>query len=253
MSYFLLLLSMDNEVGDLRRQKLNWTPQDRIVAQSGDAAPEAFKRRFRFMHTAKESTRRGIVGCAWSHILALRKIVEEDLENVVVLEDDAHLVGPLPPLHALPKDAAVHFGGSMRTPGSWLHQRAEFPPAVEEALWCSLQRGLNRLEGFSVIGSEACYIPNAKVAKELLDIAEDPDMRMMHWDLYLRAHKVIRFLWFPNCFSANDAEHSQVEGRRLLRHLYADGPRKIAAREAFMQKSCERSRSYLGNGGLPSK
>jgi hypothetical protein len=164
----------------------------------------------------------------------LRKIVQEGLENVVVLEDDAKLVSPLPPLHMLPTDAVVHLGGALRTPGCWSRQRQEFPPEKEAELWDSLQDGLNPLEGFSIVGAEAYYVPNAKVAERILDIAEAPGVRMLHWDLFLRAHKMVPLLWFPNCFSASDTKHSQTEGRKQLRHLYADGQRKIATREAAM-------------------
>ena len=234
MSYYLLLISMDSEIGHLRRNRLNWVPQGRIVGQSGDAAPVTFKQRFKFMHTARESSRRGIIGCAWSHICALRKIVEEGLQNVVVLEDDAELVGPLPPLHLLPTDAVVHFGGVLRTPGCWSRQRQEFSPEKEAEVWHSLHDGLNAVVGFSIAGAEAYYVPNSKVAGELLSLAESPSVRMLHWDLFLRSHKLVPFIWFPNCFAASDAEHSQIEGRKKLRHLYADGLRKIAAREAAM-------------------
>jgi len=236
MSYFLLLISMDSEVGELRRSRLNWTPSERLVGQSGDAAPEDFRKRFRFLHTARESSRKGIVGCAWSHLCALRKIVDEGLEHVVVLEDDARLVSPLPPLTSLPTDAAVHLGGALRTPGCWLRQREEFPPATEARVWSDLREGLNPLKGFSIVGAEAYYVPNAAVARQILLVAEAPSTRMMAWDLFLRAHGLVRLLWFPNCFAASDAEHSQVEGRRLLRHLYADGPRKIAVRAAAMSE-----------------
>jgi hypothetical protein len=234
MSYYLLLISMNTEIGHLRKSQLNWVPQGCIVGQNGDAAPESFKQRFKFMHTARESSRRGIIGCAWSHICALRKIVEEGLQHVVVLEDDAKLVLPLPPVHLLPTDAAVHFGGGLRTPGCWSRQRQEFSPEKEAEVWHSLCDGLNPVVGFSIVGAEAYYVPNSRVAAEILSIAESPKVRMLHWDLFLRSHKLVPFIWFPNCFAASDAEHSQIEGRKNLRHLYADGPRKIAAREAAM-------------------
>ena len=103
-------------------------------------------------------------------------------------------------------------------------------------MWSDLREGLNPLKGFSIVGAEAYYVPNAAVARQILHVAEAPNTRMMAWDLFLRSHGLVRLLWFPNCFAASDAEHSQVEGRRLLRHLYADGPRKIAVRAAAMSE-----------------
>jgi hypothetical protein len=235
MSYYLLLISMDSEIGELRRSRLNWTPHGRIIGKKGDEAPEAFRRRFRFMHTARDSSRRGIVGCAWSHICALQKIADEDLRDVIILEDDAKLVGPLPPLSLLPQDAIVHLGGALRTPGTWARQRQEFPPEREAEIWHGLREGLNPLEGFSIVGAEAYYVPNAKVATRILCVADAPDVRMLHWDLFMRSRNLAPLLWFPNSFSASDEGHSQVEGRALLRHLYAAGPRKIRAREAAMR------------------
>ena len=186
------------------------------------------------MHTARDSSRRGIVGCAWSHICALQKIADEDLRDVIILEDDAKLVGPLPPLSLLPPDAIVHLGGALRTPGTWARQRQEFPPEREEEIWHGLREGLNPLEGFSIVGAEAYYVPNAKVATRILCVANAPDVRMLHWDLFMRSRNLAPLLWFPNSFSASDEGHSQVEGRALIRHLYAAGPRKIRAREAAM-------------------
>jgi hypothetical protein len=230
--YHSILLSLDSEVGEKRRARLNWVPTERLVAVSGDDAPEALKKRTRMRYNTTASTVRGIVGCAWSHMLALKRIIEGDLKHVLVLEDDARLVAPLPPPEALPEASAVHLGGAICTPGAWVAKASEFPAGVEAAVWRRLSPGLHRLEGFSIVGSEALYIPNAEVARRMLSVAEDPSLRMMHWDHFLRKHDLVEYLWAPNCFSACDAEASQIEGKVYLRDYYARGIRKIKKRKA---------------------
>jgi len=247
----LLLISMDNEVGRQRRARSNWAPSVLIRGATGAEAPEAFRQRFRFMHTARPETREGIVGCAWSHVLALRRIVEDGLENVIILEDDAVLRqrGRLPAPVDLPTDEAVYFGGCMRTPGPWASQRRDFPEALEAELWSRLKPGLNPVQDFSVAGSEALFVPNSGVARQLLGPLEDPAVRLLHLDLFRRKHRQVRLLWFPNCFAADDPVASQVEGRPLLRDLYAGGPRKIAARREAFHKAAPFKSDAVVNGG----
>ena len=233
MTYHTILLSMDTETGRRRRGSLNWQPSEHLVAVGGEEAPEAFRRRARMRHNVKPATLRGVVGCAWSHVLALRRIVAADLRHVLVLEDDARAVAALPPPGALPEDDAVHLGGALRTPGSWTAQAREFPEAKEVEVWRRLTPGLHALEGFSIVGAEALYVPNAFVARRILAVAEDPGLPLTHWDLFLRKHRLVRYLWAPNCFAASDPEASQIEGRPLLRDFYAGGVRKIERRRAL--------------------
>ena len=233
MTYHTILLSMDTETGRRRRGRLNWQPTEHLVAVSGDEAPEAFRRRARMRHNVKPATLCGVVGCAWSHVLALRRVVEADLRHVLVLEDDARAVAALPPPDALPWDDAVHLGGALRTPGSWAAQAREFPVAKEIEVWRRLTPGLHALEGFSIVGSEALYVPNASVARRILAVAEDPGLPLTHWDLFLRKHRLVRYLWAPNCFAVSDPEASQIEGRPLLRDFYAGGVRRIERRRAL--------------------
>ena len=233
--YCLLLMSMNSETGAARRARLNWSPDVRIVGCSGDEAPETFRRRFKFMHTARPASRRGIVGCAWAHVMGLRKIIEEDLKHVVMLEDDALQVTDLPPVESLPTDQAVYLGGCLRTPGTWAAQGREFPESVEAQLWDSLRFGLNAVQGFSVVGLEALYVPNAEVAQRLLDYLDHDSLRMLNVDLFVRKHNLVKLIWFPNCFCAADATASQVEGRAQVRDLYAAGRRKIARRLAQLR------------------
>lgn len=232
--FHTILLSMDSPTGASRRARLNWTPSERFVAVGGEKAPDDFQRRTRLRYNTKASTLRGVIGCAWSHVLVLRKIVEEDLTNVLVLEDDARLVAPLPPVEALPRSCAVHLGGAIRTPGAWVNQAREFPEATEVAVWKTLTPGrLHALRGFSIVGSEALFVPNAEVAAAIRAKAEDPRLRMMHWDHFLRKHALVPLLWAPNCFAASDAEASQIEGKVYLRDYYAGGVRKIKKRQAL--------------------
>lgn len=225
---------MDSPIGDSRRARLNWTPSERFLAVGGEQAPAAFQQRTRLRYNTKASTLQGVIGCAWSHVLVLRKIVAEDLKNVLVLEDDARLVTPLPPVEALPRTCAVHLGGAIRTPGAWVNQAREFPETTEVAIWKTLTPGrLHALRGFSIVGSEALFVPNAEVAAAILAKAEDPSLRMMHWDHFLRKHALVPLLWAPNCFAASDAQASQIEGKVYLRDYYAGGVRKIKKRQSL--------------------
>jgi hypothetical protein len=247
--YHSILVSMDTVIGAKRREKLNWTPTETIIAVSGDAAPVDFQKRTRLRYNTKQSTLTGVIGCAWSHILVLRRIIEGDLKHVLVLEDDARLVSPLPFLEDLPQTSAVHLGGAIRTPGAWVRQAHEFPEEREVEIWRTLTPGLHALRDFSIVGSEALYIPNADVAREILRRAEDASLRMSHWDHFLRKHDLVPYLWAPNCFAASDATSSQIEGKVYLRDYYASGIRKIKKRRALaMSLWPERAISSLRAG-----
>jgi hypothetical protein len=235
-NYELVLISMDAPTGARRRAALNFQHQHRVVGLPGEEAPADFAARFRLLHTSGPRYRSATIGCAWSHQLALRLIVDLDLRDVVVLEDDARLVRPLPPPELLRSAGGpVYLGGSFTTPGPYVHHQRDFSPAIEDAVWEACVPGLNAVDyaRFSIVGTEAIYYPDAAAARRVAAAVEAAP-RLTYWDGFLRRHRLVGNFFFPNPFAAQDDEVSHVSCRVHLRDLYAHGQRKIAKRRARM-------------------
>lgn len=235
MAYEFVVISMDTECGRRRRAKIDF-PYRRVIGVRGDAAPAEFRDRFTFMYNTSPARASACVGCTYSHRLALQLIIDLNLRDVVVLEDDAMLVRPLPNLATMPRDCAVFFGGALRTPGAWARQSKEFSRENEEAVWLSLREGLNdiRWDEFTVSGTEAVFIPDATVAQRLADALDTE--RLIWIDMFYRKHRLIPKLYFPNPFAALDAQETENEGNGAprLRDLYAEGLQRIRKRREIL-------------------
>ena len=90
---FLLVISLDTEEGKKRRDNLNfhhiW-----IKASNGNDAPDWIKSKFKTRHNTLENHKLGKLGCLTSHYDALRYIIDNKLNDVIVCEDDAILKNP---------------------------------------------------------------------------------------------------------------------------------------------------------------
>ena len=218
--YQLVLISMDTPCGAARRARLNFPVQHRVVGISGDDTPEDFRSRFRFMPCVTERRRRGFLGCFWSHQTALRLIVELDLRHAVILEDDAILRRPTPAPETL-GGRPVALEGLLTTPGVWHRASKEFASPKRMECWKALKPGLNDVDtrAFTLLGTAALYVPDARCAKEILRVMEEAP-RLKAIDTFYRQRRIFKELYFPNPFVCEDFQVSEIHDEALFRDLY---------------------------------
>ena len=217
--FTILMISMDTPLGAARRERLNFPYHHRVVGVSGDYTPEPFRAKFRFLPSISDRTRLGYLGCFWAHRCALEAIVHLELHHVIIVEDDASLERSMPTPEEL-GDRPVALEGELMTPGVWHRASKEFGSSQRMACWKSLRQGVNNIDSsvFTLLGTGALYLPNAKCAQEILNII-DRAPRLKAIDIFYREHRIFGRLYFPNPFACGDLA-SEIHEPPPVRDLY---------------------------------
>jgi len=103
------------------------------------------------------------LACLKSHMNLWRYITQNQMNNILVLEDDADLVRPVPPTYKFRKDGITYLGGYT----SHVH-------VTKGAKKIDLPEGIHIINHneYRVLMTMAYFIPNWKVAEKLLNNME---------------------------------------------------------------------------------
>ena len=116
----------------------------------------------------KEELKRKIVSCAEGHKDILRKIVADDLKDVVVMEDDCNF--DLSRLHELKeiKDF-TYLGGKITS--LVMAREKEFFRDKKQDIINSLKNGINQIDydNYKITYGLCYFIPNKEIAQKILD------------------------------------------------------------------------------------
>ena len=141
-----------------RRSKFCKTSYTRWRATTREEVPELIDQKMISMYNLPRDSHLGRCGCFVSHTKLLEYIVDQDLHDVLVLEDDAVQVNPLPTSY--PRDSIVYVGG-------FIYNRVmmnEKPPAIIH------KQGINLCPPeYRVLGTVAYIIPSPEVALKILN------------------------------------------------------------------------------------
>jgi hypothetical protein len=160
-----------------------------------------------------------------SHLAVLRTIVARDLRHVVVCEDDAVQVRPLPSASRLDGRITL-LGGRLAGVGPWREQREGWVDSgAALRVYKGLHRGLNAIDydRFRWLNTVAIYYPNAAAAQRVLDAYVESD-RVTHFDIFLSTHRLVTHFWFPNCFAELSDGRSGNAHNSNWNDLYTDYP-----------------------------
>jgi len=226
--FTIVLISMDTVLGAARRARLNFPYHHRVVGVSGDDTPETFRAKFRFLPNISDKRRRGYLGCFWAHRCALEAVVDLELHHAVIVEDDVTLTRSMPTPEEL-GDRPVALEGALTTPGVWHRASKEFGSTERLACWKSLRHGVNDIDScvFTLLGTGALYLPDAKCAKEILNLMDNAP-RLKAIDTFYRQHRVFDRLYFPNPFACWDLDASEIHDTSLARDLYLGHVKDLA-------------------------
>ena len=122
-----------------------------------------------FRHNAKMDLRKKVVACSLSHKNLLRKIIDDNLEEVIILEDDA-LIKDWDRLEELKNvKEFCYLGGDITSP--FLKDMKTFKQDGEKdnVRYCC-EKGINQInkDVFKIGQTCGYYIPNASVAQDIL-------------------------------------------------------------------------------------
>jgi len=146
------------DTGIERRSKFCKTSYTRWRATPREEVPELIDKKMISMYNLPRKSHLGRCGCFLSHTKLLEYIVNENLNDVLILEDDAIQVNPLPTNY--PRDSVVYVGG-------FIYNRImmnEKPPEITH------KQGINLCPPeYRVLGTLAYIIPSPEVALKILN------------------------------------------------------------------------------------
>lgn len=145
-------------------------------------------------------------GCFQSHLSLLKWIVIHKLDNILICEDDALLVGgtkSLPKKFA--KDGITYLGGFI------MNEKitSKDPIKIDHKI------GLNELDKskYRMLMAMSYFIPNWKLAENIVDLIESKD-RVRAWDIELNNCCEKSYYIYPAPFIEEDVPSTIREGRK---------------------------------------
>ncbi len=135
--------------------------------------------KFHFRYNCKTELRKKICACTLSHLEMIKKIIDEDLKEIIICEDDCviddyELLKKTTEL--LPTDELTYLGGQINSP--LVKDYSSFEKKDKQDIISSI-RNDNKLihtiqpETFRITHACSYYIPNKKVATKLLSSIEE--------------------------------------------------------------------------------
>ena len=141
-----------------RRAKFEETDYKRWTATKKDDVPLAIDNKMISRYNFPRESHLGRCGCFLSHTKLLEHIVDNKLDNVLILEDDAIKINEIPIDY--PKDSIVYVGGFIHHKEMMNNQKIEI----------NHEKGINEVsEKYRMLGCLAYIIPHHSVALKILN------------------------------------------------------------------------------------
>jgi hypothetical protein len=158
-----------------RFEKFKWSEWKRWPATHWkDMADHPLFKKMVSYWNVPEDQHKAKCGCFQSHMSLLKWIVIHELENVLICEDDALLVGNMP--KKIPKDGITYLGGFIMNKKITSKDKIEIKHSI----------GLNELDKskYRMLMAMSYIIPHWKIAENIVDLIESKD-RVRAWDVEL--------------------------------------------------------------------
>lgn len=195
----IIVLSMDTELGEKRRNKLNYD-YEWFKSVSGEEIIDRFNFRYNTSQGLKDAT----ASCFNSHLKMMKKIVDEKLNDVIICEDDSIKVYDVDTSNI---NEICLFGGTIRHPSNWAKDR-EWRKTND----ISFQDGMNKIdyEKYRWTQTYAIYYPTWEDTNKLLKTILESKNKYCHLDIFLSKNKLINYLYYPSPFMSCDEGISQI-------------------------------------------
>tara|TARA_R100001086_G_scaffold243116_1_gene171604 strand:+ start:2018 stop:2752 length:735 start_codon:yes stop_codon:yes gene_type:complete len=170
-----------------------------------EEVPEYIQDNFLLKPNERLDNAKGKIGCFGAHMKVLEYIKENKIDDVAVLEDDAHIDREqFPPEFNFPQDGACLLNGVFHHPTNWSKDKKfikeELPKIIQ-----NFKQGVNKIdyEKYRFTGTFAIYYPNHRVASEILEKIKKGS-KYKHLDLYLGERRLIKYFHYPSLYTHND-------------------------------------------------
>ncbi len=213
----IFVISLDNEIGKNRREKLNYEHEIFWGNDKLENVPHYILNKIFIPHFSKPENRDKILKqrgcCLSSHLQLLQKIIDENLHNVIVCEDDAIIkdINLLKNLEDLNLDEPVLLNGKLHHPKTYEKDNEFNDKDIK------FENGINEIDYNSYRWScTACvYYPTPKSAEYIIEFFKNVN-KISNVDLTLAKKKVIKKLYYPSLFIIKDDGISQIDKSKGL-------------------------------------
>jgi len=190
----IFVISLDTETGAQRRSKLNYKYE---WFKANDDSLDFIKDKMIHMWSARERNRKGKNGVMDSYYRLCKKIYEEKIDDVIIAEDDCHLI-TLP--DKMP-DKICYLNGKFINAKGWKRYK-DF----------NKDTGVHKIDYSKsrILGTWGIYIPKYTDVKIIIDIIEN-SKRLRASDITMMNHQIIKNYYYPSCFFIDDNGHSQIQ------------------------------------------
>lgn len=127
---------------------------------------EAYDDKYIFYYNKNEASKKSTIGCAESHMSMMKYIYENQLNNVIVIEDDALL--DFTRLYELDDVKGFCYCGG-RIQATVLKNDKELQKNINKDMFLKEKLNFIDTESFIITGCHGMYFENYEVAKEIYD------------------------------------------------------------------------------------
>jgi len=205
----IFVLSLDTPVGKSRRDKLNYDYELIWGTSNLNDVPDDIKNKISVPYNVKDKDDlRRRKGCPqYSYIKILKKIVDENIEKVIVCEDDAiirnlHLFDDL---YNTDLNEPVLLNAKLHHPETYKKDKYFTDKDI------IFKNGINDID-FDKYRWSCCaciYYPTPASAQYIIDLFENAKT-LTYFDLWLSKNKIIKKLYYPALFVIKDDGVSQI-------------------------------------------
>jgi GR25 family glycosyltransferase involved in LPS biosynthesis len=199
-----------------------WDFNEKIIREIGlnrnTLDLEKYIGNYSFLPSTKEPLKRSRISCSEGHINIWNKIVNENLEDIIILEDDVVFKMDMENIETiikyLPKDGITFLGGRFTN----FKVKDMGKPLINKPI---IKLGLNKLdtEQNKIMGSFSYYIPNKQVAEKMLynsKYTKSKKYKTNMTDNLLNLVKTDIFFVYPSIFKQRIGLVSQIASKESL-------------------------------------
>lgn len=200
------VISMDNELGKERIDRLNYT-FNLFTGKTWEECPTWIKEKMKHRSNIKEKTRKGKLGCFTSHVCLLHKIVSEKINDVLILEDDCLQIGDFTKTDL--GDKPIYLNGLLHHPTNYTKKNKEWVEELKTDL--QLTKGIHEIDWdkFRIVGMWGVYIPKWEQAHEIVEKLKSAKTITTIDSQISKQHLIDRF-YYPPLFKHSDRNKSHT-------------------------------------------
>ena len=207
----IIVLSLGNEIGKKRRDLINYEYEWFKGNDKLENVPEEFIKKMNKMYNISDNLFKAKVCQFYGYYQILKKIVSEEIDNVIICEDDAILKDTSSIIDPFKTDDILLLNSILHHPTSWKKNTKKYHHDNILPLINNFKEGINEIDydKFKWSCCACIYYPTHQKCLELINEI-DNSKKITTFDLWLSKHKIVKNLIYPSVFKIQDNGVSQI-------------------------------------------